>query len=274
MGAQKTGINSANAGLDYGSSSYWSETAIQAGLANGSFTAARLDDMVIRNIIGWYKHKQNAADFPALAAAGDYVDARNDHRQFARQYAGKSIVLLKNTNGALPIENPKKIAIFGFHAGSAPIGPNTPMDVSGSESVYQGHMAQVGGCGQGSFSYLVTPEYALTTRAMEDGTMLRMMLNDSIITSSSSFGGGGGGDGGGSGGMSGNNSSYGGGSATSPSGNSSMSGPGGVGMGGGSSYSDSTAATQTTLDACIVFANSYSGEGADRSELYNADQDR
>lgn len=259
VGAQKTGINSANAGLDYGSSSYWSNTSMQAGLTNGSLTMDRLDDMAIRNIIGWYKHNQNAADFPSLASEGDYVDARKNHSKLARQFAGESIVLLKNTDGALPISNPKKIAIFGYHAGSATIGPNTPMDVEGSDAVYQGHMAQVGGSGQGSFSYLVTPEYALTTRAIEDGTMLRMMLNDSIISSSSSsFGGG----------------------STTTSGNSTMEAPSGSGMGGGSSYSDSTGATQTTLDyaynqdACIVFANSYSGEGADRSELYNADQDR
>lgn len=94
--------------------------------------------------------------------------------------------------------------------------------------------------------------------------MLRMMLNDSIIASSSSSSGGGSGGGGMT--ISGNSSS--------------MGAPSSGGMGGGSSYSDSTGATQTTLDyaynqdACIVFTNSYSGEGADRSELYNADQDR
>lgn len=270
VGAQKTGINSANAGLDYGSSSKWSNSSMQTGLTNGSLTMDRLDDMVIRNVIGWYKHNQNAADFPSLAAQGDYVDPRKNHSKLAREFAGASIVLLKNTDGALPISSPKKIAIFGYHAGSATIGPNTPMDVEGSESVYQGHMAQVGGSGQGSFAYLVTPEYALTTRAMEDGTMLRMMLNDSIIASSSSS----------TGGMTVSDNST---TSTTSDNSTTMTAPSGGGpggMGGGSSYSDSTGATQTTLDyaynqdACIVFLNAYSGEGADRSELYNADQDR
>lgn len=92
--------------------------------------------MVIRTVIGWYKHNQNAAGFPAVAAEGDYIDARKNHRKLARQFAAESIVLL-NTNGALPISNPKKIAIFGYHAGSATIGPSTPMNVEGSESVYR-----------------------------------------------------------------------------------------------------------------------------------------
>lgn len=42
-GAQHTGISSANAGMDVGSSSYWSETTLGVGLTNGSFTSERLD---------------------------------------------------------------------------------------------------------------------------------------------------------------------------------------------------------------------------------------
>ncbi|KAG9766046.1 putative beta-glucosidase D, partial [Aureobasidium melanogenum] len=42
-------------GLDYGSSSTWSTSTVEAFLNNGSLTEARLDDMVIRNVIGYYK---------------------------------------------------------------------------------------------------------------------------------------------------------------------------------------------------------------------------
>ncbi len=49
VGGQHTGINAANAGLDYGSSSYWSEDTLGVGITNGSFTTTRLDDMAIRN---------------------------------------------------------------------------------------------------------------------------------------------------------------------------------------------------------------------------------
>lgn len=96
-------------------------------------------------------------------------------------------------------------------------------------------MAGIGGSGQPSFSYLVTPQHALTERAIEDGNMLRFMLNDSVIASSS-----------------------------------------------GriiAAASAATAAEQTTdayaanADVCLVFINAYSGEGGDRSELRNTDQD-
>ncbi|EOD45724.1 putative beta-glucosidase d protein [Neofusicoccum parvum UCRNP2] len=242
VGGQKTGIHSANAGLDYGSSSYWTNSSIVAGMRNGSLTEARLDDMVIRNVIGWYKHGQDLAGFPALAAAGDHVDTRKNHGELAREYAAASLVLLKNENNALPLQSPKKIALFGVNAGSAQIGPNTEMSVQGSDSVFQGHMAQVGGSGQGSFLYVITPEHAFVERAKEDGAMLRVMLNDSVISSGSS-----------------------GGIAAGPN--------------AGSESKDSTAASQTTKgysynqDVCLVFLNAYSGEGGDRDELSNADQD-
>ncbi|KAK0647571.1 putative beta-glucosidase D [Lasiodiplodia hormozganensis] len=242
VGGQKTGIHSANAGLDYGSSTYWSNSSIMAGLRNGSFTEARLDDMVIRNVIGWYKHGQDLTSFPDLASAGDYVDTRKNHGELSRQFAAASIALVKNKNNALPLKSPKKIALFGVNAGSVQIGPNTEMAVQGSDSVFQGHMAQVGGSGQGSFAYVITPEHAFVEKAREDGAMLRVMLNDSVITSGAS-----------------------GGIAAGPN--------------AGSANTDSTAASQTTegysynQDVCLVFLNAYSGEGGDRDELYNTDQD-
>lgn len=239
-----------------GSSEYWSNATITAGLANGTITMDRLDDMVVRNVISYYRLGQDV-DYPAQVETGEYVspDPRKGHAALSRQYAADSLVLLKNNNNALPLSSPKKVAIFGWHAGFPTFGPNVPMDVQGDEvSVYQGHMAGVGGSGMPSFSYLVTPVYAFTTKAIEDGTMLRYMLNDSIITSSSSS-------------IMKRQADFGGNST------------GGGGMGGGSTYSDSTASSQTTLDyaynqdACIVFLNAYSGEGGDRSELYNEDQD-
>lgn len=125
VGAQKTGIPSANAGLDYGSPEYWSNATIQAGINNGSLAEARLDDMVIRNVIGYYKLGQDSETFPELAGQTDYVDARKNHDKLAREYAASSLVLLKNENNALPLKSPKVVAVFGKNAGSAASGPNT-----------------------------------------------------------------------------------------------------------------------------------------------------
>lgn len=235
VGAQKTGIHSANAGLDYGSSSYWSNNTIGAGITNGSFTEDRLNDMVIRNVIGYFKLGQDSASFPDLAGATDYVDARKNHSKLARSYAADSLVLLKNDNNALPLKSPKVIAVFGRNAGSASNGPNIAMNVDGSADTFDGHMAQVGGSGQGSFAYLVTPQYALTERAIYDGNMLRFMLNDSVIASSSGR----------------------------------LIAMDSEGTGG----TQTTASYAANADVCLVFIAAYSGEGGDRSELRNTEQD-
>lgn len=104
VGAQKTGINAANAGMDYSSSQYWSNSTLGVGLTNGSFTEARLDDMVIRNLISYY-HLNQDQGYPDLAQPTDRVDVRGNHSKLARTYAADSIALLKNINNALPLKN-------------------------------------------------------------------------------------------------------------------------------------------------------------------------
>ncbi|EOD47782.1 putative beta-glucosidase d protein [Neofusicoccum parvum UCRNP2] len=234
VGGQKTAFGSANAGMDYGSASTWSNTTINAGLTNGSLTEARLTDMAVRNVLPSYYYNQQDGTYPSTAGLEDYVDPRANHSKIARNIAASSLVLLKNTNNALPLSKPKSMSIFGVHAGAAIAGPNDPISVTGSDDVYQGHAASLGGSGTGSFPYLVTPHYALTTKVLEDGTMFRWILNDTGYADSSS---------------------------------------------GLSGYSSGTGAQHTfsgyaaDSEVCIVFLNAYSGEGADRSELYNADQD-
>jgi len=94
------------------------------------------------------------------------------------------MVLLKNTNNALPLSKPQNLAIFGAHAGTIMAGPNYPFTVLGSGPVYQGHLAGATGSETTSFGILVTPHYALTTKALIDGTMLRWILNDTYTAAS------------------------------------------------------------------------------------------
>uniref|UniRef100_L2FKV4 beta-glucosidase n=1 Tax=Colletotrichum fructicola (strain Nara gc5) TaxID=1213859 RepID=L2FKV4_COLFN len=213
VSAQKTGINAANAGMDLSSSSYFSNTTLGAGLNNGSFTMDRLDDMAIRNMMGYF-HLGQDQGYPAHAGVTDRVDNRGNHSAMAREYAANSIALLKNTNNALPLVNKSSISIFGFHAGPR-----------------YGHMAVVGGSAMGSLSYLTTPLQLFNQRAATDGFMLRWWLND---TSETSFSG--------------------------------MSGS-------GTELTESTTGVADLSDACVVFLNAWGGEGADRTELTNADQD-
>lgn len=48
---------------------------------------------------------------------------RGNNSQIIRDVGAVSIVLLKNTNNALPLSAPKIVAIFGSHAGSAMVNP-------------------------------------------------------------------------------------------------------------------------------------------------------
>ncbi|KAF4915230.1 putative beta-glucosidase D [Colletotrichum viniferum] len=231
VSAQKTGINAANAGMDLSSSSYFSNTTLGAGLNNGSFTMDRLNDMAIRNMMGYF-HLGQDQGYPAHAGVTDRVDNRGNHSAMAREYAASSIALLKNTNNALPLVNKSSISIFGFHAGPRYVGANTALGVyDGEPSTMQGHMAVVGGSAMGSLSYLTTPLQLFNQRAAADGFMLRWWLND---TSETSFSG--------------------------------MSGS-------GTELTESTTGVADLSDACVVFLNAWGGEGADRTELTNADQD-
>ncbi|GKT50795.1 putative beta-glucosidase E [Colletotrichum spaethianum] len=231
VSAQQTGINAANAGMDLSTSSYWSNTTLGAGLANGSFTTERLDDMVIRNMIGYF-HLGQDDGYPSLAGATDRVDNRGNHSVLARQYAAESIALLKNTNGALPLMNKTSVSIFGYHAGPRYVGANTALAVyAGEPSTMQGHMSVVGGSAMGSLAYLTTPLQLFNQRAAKDGFMLRWWLNDTSETTSSGM------------------------------------------VGSGTELTETTTGVAENSDACVVFLNAWGGEGADRSELYNADQD-
>jgi beta-glucosidase len=46
---QSTPFGSATAGLDFGSSTYWTASVLEAAIENGSFSEVRLDDMTVSN---------------------------------------------------------------------------------------------------------------------------------------------------------------------------------------------------------------------------------
>lgn len=137
--AQKTGVGSANAGLDFGSTSYWNEETLGAGLDDGSFTEERLDDMAIRNLMGYYRYAQDDGSFPSAVGALDDVDVRANHSTLARTYAAESIALLKNVDRALPFKNRRTVSIFGYHAAPRYFGANIALSVySGETATFPG----------------------------------------------------------------------------------------------------------------------------------------
>ncbi|KAL4898352.1 putative beta-glucosidase D [Aspergillus ambiguus] len=232
---QQHALASAANGLDYGSSSLWTNSAIEGYLTQNNLSQARLDDMVIRNLMAYYYVNLDNGTQPSTSEQDAYVDVRANHAKLIRSHGAKSMVLLKNVDNALPLNKPHKMAIFGSHARAAIAGPNMAFTVQGSGPTYDGHLATDSGSGQASLPYLITPEVALTVKASQDGTMLRWVSNDTYSSS------------------------------------------------GGSTLvmqgSDSTSVTPSisnyaeNMDVCLVFLNALAGEGADRTELYNTDQD-
>ncbi|KAJ5913399.1 beta-glucosidase D [Penicillium tannophilum] len=232
---QQDALASAISGLDYGSSSLWSSSNIEGFLENNTMSEARLNDMAVRNLMGYYHVGLDNGKQVSTVDEDAYVDVRANHSKLIRAYGAKSMVLLKNTDNALPLKKPHKMAIFGAHARAAMAGPNMEFSVEGSGPTYDGHLATDSGSGQASLPYLITPEIALTIKASQDGTMLRWVSNDTYSSSSGST----------------------------------------LVMQG----SDSTSVTPSisnyaeNMDVCLVFLNALAGEGADRTELANADQD-
>ncbi|PYH89751.1 hypothetical protein BO71DRAFT_402808 [Aspergillus ellipticus CBS 707.79] len=232
--AQNNALESAINGEDYGSSSIWSTSTMETMLANGSLTETRLNDMVTRNLMGYYHVGLDNGLQPEAEAEDAYVNVRGNHSKIIRENGAKSMALLKN-NGALPLNKPRVMSVFGAHAGPVIGGPNQGMNIDGAGPTYQGHLASGTGSAQASYPYLVTPYVSLTNKAVEDGTMMRWIMNDTYASTA--------------------------GSSLIPESDAST------------AVTPSYADYASNADACLVFLNALSGEGADRTELYNDDQD-
>lgn len=277
VNSQSTAYGSANAGLDLSTAAgnLWTDDILGAGISNGSFSQARLDDMAVRNVIGYHYVGLDDGKQPALVSSTtEFRDVRRDHASLIRRVGGESLVLLKNNNAdgrGLPLNKPRTISLFGAHAGPAMAGPNMPFSVTGTDGdTYAGHLSSGGGSGELALGYLSTPYQALSERAVQDRSMIWWIMNNTYTASTSGgFGGGGGGG-------------FGGGAPDGGfGGNATGGGPGGAGGGGGGLGNLGTGTSVTpsfenyaaNSAVCLCFINALSGEGADRSSLLDTDQD-
>ncbi|KAF4541774.1 Beta-glucosidase 1 [Lasiodiplodia theobromae] len=213
-GAVHSGVATIEGGLDMNmpggiafttpSPSYWGENATLA-VNNGTIPESRLDDMVLR-VLTPYFHLGQDQDFPKVDAYSnilngkaestwvnsfevgteeEVVDLRSDETaQFIRESAANGTVLLKNTNGALPLNAPKNIAVFGnaaseYSEGLYSLIGGSPFKANDAEF---GNIPSGGGSGTGRFPYLVTPLEAIKTKAKEDGSFLQYILENEAIT--------------------------------------------------------------------------------------------
>ncbi|PYH72799.1 beta-glucosidase [Aspergillus vadensis CBS 113365] len=135
--AQQSGIASAAAGLDMvmPDSVYWENGNLSLAVRNGSLSSTRLDDMATRIVASWYKYAEledPGFGMPiSLLEPHVPVDARDPaSKATILQEAIEGHVLVKNTDNALPLKEPKFLSLFGYDAIAAQ--RNTMDDLSWS----------------------------------------------------------------------------------------------------------------------------------------------
>lgn len=206
-GAQHTGVALALAGTDMmmpSAGQFWG-TNLETAVRNGSIPESRLNDMVARTLAAWYHFGQDKGfPRPGVGMAPDLtkphriVDARNStFRPTLLDGAVEGHVLVKNSRGALPLDSPKMLSLFGYSAknpdrntptggfspwlfgaesfdysefsqgffGAAREGGSTPIAAYGT--IYSG-----GGSGATSQGTVISPFDALVQRGYDDATAL------------------------------------------------------------------------------------------------------
>jgi hypothetical protein len=195
--AQHSGVASALAGLDmtmpgdfnFGSGiSHWGGN-LTASVINGTVPQWRLDDMAVRIMAAYYKAGRDTARVPTnfnswttntygyahamsqeeYTQVNYHVDVQDNHARLIREIGGRSTILLKNTNNALPLKKPASIAVLGADAHANPAGPNACPDRNCNDFT----LAMGWGSGTANFPYLIAPVDALAARAKKDGSAFK-----------------------------------------------------------------------------------------------------
>ena len=117
------GSESITAGLDIempGPGRFMATKDILKAVAQGNLTENELNDRISRYLRALIKSKLLDRDHPKLAAESNTTR----HRELARRAAEKSIILLKNNSGVLPLNRStlSKLAVIGPNAEQARLG--------------------------------------------------------------------------------------------------------------------------------------------------------
>ena len=190
-------------------STYFGDNVVNA-VNNGTVDVERLNDMIVRSMTPYYALGQDQ-NFPSRDPASERIngftppsiykndwkpylqgeanrDVRDNHGELIRKAAAESTILLKNINNALPLQNPRHLAVFGNDAGDPVTGPL-------NQANYEyGTLPVGGGSGAGQFTYLVSPLYALQQKIANNGGTIEYWLNNTYLATppaSNGLGGGG-----------------------------------------------------------------------------------
>jgi beta-glucosidase len=199
----------ANAGLDlempgpvsadYGAS-YFGDHLLDA-VNDDNVTASRLNGMAERVRAPYFFLHQNE-DFPALDPASATAlsvnqfgynnpqfpikpvparDVRGDHAKAIRELGAAATVLLKNTNGTLPLKNENDIGVFGNGAPYPTIG-SVYFDYENASISYEmGTLDQGGGSGIVRHTELIAPLDAIRERVRKQSGRVQVLLEHQDI---------------------------------------------------------------------------------------------
>ncbi|KAI0875895.1 glycoside hydrolase family 3 protein [Hypoxylon argillaceum] len=167
-----TGLDMTMPGSDYnGGTVLWGAKLSQA-VSSGQVPQARVDDMVRRVLASWYLVGQDKAGYPGVNLA---ANVQGTHKTNIRAVARDGIVLLKNDDGALPLQKPAKIGLVGSAAVVGQHGQNTCAD----RGCNSGALGMGWGSGTADYPYFSAPADAIKTRAQTDGTQVTVSSTDS-----------------------------------------------------------------------------------------------
>ena len=172
-------------GTDFnGMNILWGQNLINA-ISSGAVPQSRLDDMVTRILAAWYLLGQDSG-YPSVTwsswnGGSGAPNVSGTHNTIAREIARDGIVLLKNSNNALPLKKPKSLALIGQDAIVNPSGANACTD-RGCDT---GTLAMGWGSGTAQFPYLVAPLDAIKPQATTDGTTVVTSTTDDTTAGAS-----------------------------------------------------------------------------------------
>lgn len=179
---------------------YWGSNIVKA-VQNGSLAETRLDDMIYRIMTPYYYLGQDQPSYPTidpssaskntlfelLEGPSPFVlsgpssrDVRANHSVLIRELGAAGTVLLKNSNSALPLNNPKNIAVFGNDQGE-PVEDFLNVAI-GTQNWPDATIAVGGGSGSGSLSRLVAPLDAIKEKATATGSKVQSFPSNVIST--------------------------------------------------------------------------------------------
>ncbi|KAI1451288.1 glycoside hydrolase family 3 protein [Annulohypoxylon moriforme] len=204
----------ANAGLDMempgnvsalAGPAYFGDLLLDAVNA-GVVSEERLDDMAKRVMTPYFRLGQDE-NFPTVDPANtpviltyvyghqspmlksvpliDSRDVRGDHAELIREMGAAGTVLVKNTNGALPLKNLTNIGVFGNGASYPTVGSVFIDAEKISEGFEYGTFDIGGGSGNVRHTNLITPLAAIQDYIKGSGTRLQVVLDNNQVAEGS-----------------------------------------------------------------------------------------